>query len=134
MDFLYLQRRHIAATFGQFPANFRFSGALVSRTNRDKLVDFRKSIFAPNQRVLAEVWILTPQRHGAGANWELLQLYRAHFLTSFWMRLHFSGQKLMHRLLSTIIFSKILRLKCTFKNLSEIYIFLVFTQFMQYCI
>ena len=44
-----------------------------------------------------------------------------------WQRIHFSGQRLMHRLLSTIIFPKIFCLKCQFENLAEIYIILLFT-------
>ena len=44
-----------------------------------------------------------------------------------WLRIHFSGQRLMHRLRSTIIFPKMLRLKCQFENLPEMYIILLFT-------
>ena len=44
-----------------------------------------------------------------------------------WLRIHFSWQWLMHRLPSTIIFPKMLHLKCQFLNLTEIYIILLFT-------
>jgi len=46
-----------------------------------------------------------------------------------WLRIHFSGQRLMHRLPSTIIFPKMLRWKCQFENLAEIYKILLFTHF-----
>ena len=36
-----------------------------------------------------------------------------------WLRIHVSGQRLMHRLLSTIIFRKMWSLKCQFENLAE---------------
>ena len=45
-----------------------------------------------------------------------------------WLRIHFSGQRLMHRLRSTIIFPKMLRWKCQFENLAEIHIIRLFTQ------
>ena len=44
-----------------------------------------------------------------------------------WPSLNFSGQILMHRLRTTIIFPKMLHLKCQFKNLVDIYIILLFT-------
>ena len=43
-----------------------------------------KSYYAQNEQDLAEVWISTPQRHGAGPNWEAFKLFRAHFLASYW--------------------------------------------------
>ena len=45
---------------------------------------FKKKYFAKMWLVLAEVCILTPQRHGAGAYWEALKLFRAQFLTIYW--------------------------------------------------
>ena len=40
-----------------------------------------------------------------------------------------SGQILMYRLPSTIVFPKMLRLKCRFENSAEIYIILLLTHF-----
>ena len=42
------------------------------------------------------------------------------------LRIHFSEQRVMHQLPSTIIFSKILRLKCQFGKSAEIYVILLF--------
>ena len=44
-----------------------------------------------------------------------------------WPRWNFYGQRLMHRLRTTIIYSKILHLKCQFENSAEIYLVLLFT-------
>ena len=44
-----------------------------------------------------------------------------------WPRLQFSVQRLMHRLRSTIIFPKMLSLKCQLKNSAEIYRILLLT-------
>ena len=44
-----------------------------------------------------------------------------------WPRLQFPGQRLMHRLWSTIIFPKMLRLNYPFENSAEIYRILIFT-------
>ena len=38
-----------------------------------------------------------------------------------WPRTHFSGKRLMHWLWSTIILSKMLRLRCEFDNLADMY-------------
>ena len=46
---------------------------------------------------------------------------------SIWLRIHFSGQRLMHRLWSALIFLKMLRLKCQSENLTEMYIIFLFT-------
>ena len=48
------------------------------------------------------------------------------------LNIHFSGQRLMHRLQSTIIFPKILRLKCQFDKLTETYIKLLFTHLHEF--
>ena len=42
----------------------------VFQTKSDKLVNFGTSYVAQNEQVLAEVWISTPPKHGAGANGE----------------------------------------------------------------
>ena len=66
----------------------------------------------------------------------VLELTGKHFSSSdhislqdicIWPRLPFSGHVLMHQLWSTIIFPKMLHLKCTFGNSSEIYRILFFT-------
>ena len=33
---------------------------------------------------MADVWTLTLQRSGVGANWELFKLFKADFLGSYW--------------------------------------------------
>ena len=40
---------------------------------------------------------------------------------AIWLGIHFSGQRLTHLLRSTNIFPKILRFKCEFENLPEMY-------------
>ena len=66
----------------------------------------------------------------------LLELMRKHFsnsehnswqATGIWPSGKLSAQRFMHRLLSTITFPDMLRLNCTFENLSEMHIFLLFT-------
>ena len=42
----------------------------VSKANIDELVIAWKLFYAQNLPALAEVWILTLKRPGAGANWE----------------------------------------------------------------
>ena len=44
-----------------------------------------------------------------------------------WPRMHFPGQRLMHRLQSIVIFHIMLRLKFLFDELAERYIILIFT-------
>ena len=44
-----------------------------------------------------------------------------------WLRIHSYWQRLMHRLLKTIIFPNMIHLKCKFKNVAEICIILLFT-------
>ena len=43
-----------------------------------------------------------------------------------WPRLHFSGKRLMHMLRSTVIFHKMLHLKCLLEYSAEKYIILLF--------
>ena len=50
----------------------------------DNLMIFWRNYFAQNWLVLAEVWIWTPQRNGAGPFLEALYLCRKHFLTINW--------------------------------------------------
>ena len=51
-----------------------------------------------NERDLAEVWISTPQRPGAGASFEIFELVRAYIREAIgiWPRMHSSGQRLIH--------------------------------------
>ena len=51
----------------------------VSRANRNKIGEFWNNFFSPKLLSSAKVWILTPQRHDAGANCKALYLFRAFF-------------------------------------------------------
>ena len=63
---------------------------------------------------MAAALISTPQSPGDGTNWEAFKLLRAHLLA--WPRFHLSGQRVMHRLESTIIFHNMQSLKDQFDN------------------
>ena len=136
LDFLQFLYLTCQTSFDNFYGNIlkktrslRTIGGLQNKQRQ--IGDFLISYFAKKLSVLAEVWISSPQRHGAGAYSEAFQLFRTHFLTIYWYLAeeHFSGKRLMHRLPSTIIFPKMLCLKYKVENLAEIYILLLFTHF-----
>ena len=109
--------------YGYFENSWWSLGQIVEN------LQITNKLFFQNVLNLAEVWISTPHRLAAGANWETSSCseHSSWQVIGIWPRIHFSEQRLMHRLPSTITFPKMLHFRCQFENFADTYIFLMFT-------